>query len=91
LDARLGFHTSSASALSSLTNANYKLQAIRQRYRLVAYAGERARLLCRQPADNAVDTAITSQRVRRHNNDLFSDREDAPKSALYKDLPLTWN
>ena len=41
LDAGLGFHTSSAFALSSLTNANYKLEAIRQRYRLVAYAGER--------------------------------------------------
>jgi hypothetical protein len=43
------FCTSSAFALSSLRNANYKLQAIRQRYRLVAYAGERARPCCRQP------------------------------------------
>lgn len=41
LDAGLELHTSSAFALSSVTNANYKLQAIRQRYRLVAYAGER--------------------------------------------------
>ncbi|KAM0705066.1 hypothetical protein Q7P35_007853 [Cladosporium inversicolor] len=64
LDAGLELHTSSAFALSSLTSVNYKLQAIRQRYRLVAYAGERG--------------ASTDKM-------LLSDREDAPKNALYKD------
>lgn len=86
LDAGLELHTSSAFALSSLTSVNYKLQAIRQRYRLVAYAGERVRTTC------ILQTAIRP-RCRRHSNTqgastdkmLLSDREDAPKNALYKD------
>jgi hypothetical protein len=61
----LGFCTSSAFALSILTNANYKLQAIRQRYRLVAYAGTRADYIAADSHHTIVHVAIATERARK--------------------------
>lgn len=82
LDAGLELHTSSAFALSSLTNGNYKLQAIRQRYRFVAYAGERVR------TTSTLQTAIrsrcrhSSSQEAQRNKDVLSDREDAVEERI---------